>query len=150
MAVEIPTAVSRDSAPTRNAATAASFSALGISSASNECVVADAVAIEPVSTTEFAAIREKNREFIDSGMIFGPERSKSPQKPGLRSQIPYAPEQGILGAEQGILDSDQGFLSNVRKRLFFAPSFDRSNIEDGGIKARLLGGRIVRPGSVAT
>ena len=75
----------------------------------DERVVADAVAIELVSTTEFPAIREKNREFIDSGMIFGPERVKNPLKPGLRSHIPYALEQGILGAEQGIFGSDQGF-----------------------------------------
>src|SRR6185312_2164917 len=67
----------------------------GKSPGSNECVVADAVAIKPVSTTEFPAIREKNREFIDSGVIFGPERSKNPLKPGLRSHIPYALEQGI-------------------------------------------------------
>jgi hypothetical protein len=71
-----------------------------------EYVVADAVAIEPISTTEFPAIREKNREFIDSGMILGPKRSKNPLKPGLRSHIPYALEQGIRGTEQGILAGD--------------------------------------------
>ena len=82
----------------------------------DEWVVADAVAIELVSTTEFPAIREKNREFIDSGMIFGPERSKNPLKPGLRSHIPYALEQGILGAEQGILGGDQGFSSKTNSQ----------------------------------
>ena len=36
----------------------------GKSRGSKECVVADAVAIEPVSVLQFSANREKNREFF--------------------------------------------------------------------------------------
>ena len=36
---------------------------------SKECVVADAVAIEPVSAPQFPANREKNREFCNFGTI---------------------------------------------------------------------------------
>src|SRR6186997_3048506 len=39
----------------------------GKSRGSKECVVADAVAIEPVSASQFPANREKNREICNSG-----------------------------------------------------------------------------------
>ena len=41
----------------------------------NECVVADAVIIEPVSTPQFPANREKNREFFDFVLV---TRSRRP------------------------------------------------------------------------
>ena len=40
---------------------------LGRPDSSKECVVADAVAIEPVSASQFPANREKNREICNSG-----------------------------------------------------------------------------------
>ena len=35
-----------------------------------DCVVADAVAVEPVSTAKFPANREKNRDYFNSGAVF--------------------------------------------------------------------------------
>ena len=75
-----------------------------------DCVVADAVAVEPVSTTKFSANREKNREFFNFGPDRGLEHPVRPLISGLLSKIPYAIEQGIISAEQGILALEQGIL----------------------------------------
>jgi hypothetical protein len=47
-------------------------------SVSSECVVADAVTIEPVPASKFAANREKNREFFKFLPIF---RIRTPHNP---------------------------------------------------------------------
>ena len=65
-------------------------------------LVADAVAVEPVSTAKFPANREINREFFN----FGPDRSSEvairPMIQRTWSEIPYSTEQGIFAKEQGI------------------------------------------------
>jgi hypothetical protein len=71
-------------------------------------VVADAVAVEPVSTTKFPANREKNREFFKirtASQIRGLDR---PVNSGGWLEIPYSLEQGISEQQQGILERDQG------------------------------------------
>ena len=73
-------------------------------------VVADAVQFEPVSTREFPANRENNREFrrvraLGAILIAGTRvNSKACRK------IPYSAEQGIISAEQGILVQEQGIF----------------------------------------
>ena len=68
---------------------------------SGDCVVADAVQVEPVSSAEFPANREKNREFCRNGMSVR-QRLQITACSEL-SKIPYSTEQGIILAEQGIL-----------------------------------------------
>jgi hypothetical protein len=54
----------------------------------SECVVADALALEPVSTPKFPFIRENNREFCESdGFIDCLQASNSPHFGGL-AEIP--------------------------------------------------------------
>jgi len=76
-----------------------------------DCVVADAVAVEPVSTPKFPANREKNRDFFN--FKHHPRRGwlTSPMNSEAWSAIPYSMKQGIISAEQGILAQEQGFLS---------------------------------------
>ena len=71
-------------------------------------MVADAVAIEPVSAPEFPANREKNREFFNFGGLPQSECPQSPMISGLLNRIPYALEQGISEQEQGNSEKDQG------------------------------------------
>jgi hypothetical protein len=73
-------------------------------------MVADAVAVEPVSTVKFPANREKNREFCKIEALGAPETVNSGAVAGLSKQIPYSTEQGIISAEQGILAQEQGIL----------------------------------------
>jgi hypothetical protein len=73
-----------------------------------DCVVADAVAVEPVSTTKFPANREKNREFFNFWPYRGLEHPMRPMISMALEQIPHAIEQGIISAEQGILLQEQG------------------------------------------
>jgi hypothetical protein len=73
-------------------------------------VVADAVAVEPVSTVKFPANREKNREFYKIAASGAPETLNSAAVAGLPMQIPYSTKQGIISAEQGILPQEQGFF----------------------------------------
>ena len=72
------------------------------------CVVADAVQVEPVSTPQFPANREINREFFN----FGPNRRLGvairPMIQRTWSEIPYSTEQGIFAKEQGICTREQG------------------------------------------
>jgi hypothetical protein len=75
-----------------------------------EYVVADAVAVEPVSTVKFPANREKNREFCKIAASGAPETLNSSSVAGLPMQIPYSTKQGILLTEQGILTQEQGIL----------------------------------------
>jgi hypothetical protein len=80
-------------------------------------LVADAVAVERVSTLGFPANREKNREFCKIGASGASETVNSAAITGLLTQIPYSTEQGIISAEQGILAQEQGILL----ALFFGP-----------------------------
>jgi len=80
-------------------------------------VVADAVAFEPVSTPEFPANREINREFrqirLPGAILNADTRANSE----ACSKIPYPAEQGIFAKEQGIYTQEQG---NIR----FGPKAD--------------------------
>ncbi|MGA9456690.1 MAG: hypothetical protein WBV43_14615 [Pseudolabrys sp.] len=66
-------------------------------------MVADAVAFEPVSTPEFPANREKNREFRQIRPLCEILKADTRANSKVSSEIPYATEQGIISAEQGIL-----------------------------------------------
>ena len=76
-----------------------------------KCVVADAVTVEPVSTAEFPANREKNREFCKIATSGAATTANNTVVTGLPVQIPYSTEQGIILAEHGILAQEQGILS---------------------------------------
>ena len=73
-----------------------------------DCVVADAVAFEPVSNPKFPANREINREFFNFEPACGSDDRMRPMISGLFSQIPYSMEQGIFLTEQGIPTEEQG------------------------------------------
>jgi hypothetical protein len=67
----------------------------------SDCVVVDAAWIEPVSTAEFPANRENNREFCGfwrSAAILTRNRRASSMVSNL---IPYATEQGIFKRVSG-------------------------------------------------
>jgi hypothetical protein len=70
--------------------------------------VADAVAVEPVSTLKFPANREINREFHRIRLIDAILKADTRAKSEACSEIPYAKEQGIISAEQGIPTQEQG------------------------------------------
>jgi hypothetical protein len=71
-------------------------------------VVVDAVTYEPVSTPEFPANREINREFREirllGAILHGSTRANSE----ACSEIPYSAEQGIFAKEQAICTREQG------------------------------------------
>jgi len=71
-------------------------------------LVADAVAVEPVSTPEFLANREKNREFQQTYPVTGTLKADTRANSKTFSLIPYSTEQGIIFAEQEILAQKQG------------------------------------------
>ncbi len=73
-----------------------------------ECVVADAVQVEPVSTANFPANREKNREFRQIGPLGAILKADTRANSEAFSEIPCATEQGIFGAQQGISWAKQG------------------------------------------
>ena len=78
-------------------------------------MVADAVAVEPVSTPEFPANREINREFHQIGPLCKIRKADTRADSKASSEIPYATEQGIISAEQGILVYEQGaFNGQIR------------------------------------
>jgi hypothetical protein len=76
-----------------------------------DCVVADAVQVEPVSTPKFPANREKNREFYQIRALDAILKADTRANSEACSEIPYSTEQGIILAEQGISARDQGILS---------------------------------------
>ena len=59
-------------------------------------MVADAVAVEPVSTPKFPANREKNREFVHFRSFAANSVSMRSMIAGLLSSIPYSSDQGIF------------------------------------------------------
>jgi hypothetical protein len=71
-------------------------------------MVADAVEVEPVSTTNFPANREKNREFCKIAAQIESETANNGAVTGLSKRIPYSTEQGIILAEQGKLGGRTG------------------------------------------
>ena len=77
-------------------------------------MVADAVVVEPISTIQFPANREKNREFCKIAASGAVETINNAAVTGLPVRIPYSTKQGIISAKQGILDctpgGEQGFL----------------------------------------
>ena len=83
----------------------------GKSPVAADCVVADAVIVEPVSTPKFPANREINREF---GRIRPRRRFTVVSRQTnsmLCSRIPYANKQGFDLTEQGLSTQEQGILS---------------------------------------
>jgi hypothetical protein len=83
-------------------------------------VVADAVAVEPVSTPKFPANREKNREFCKLVAFAAAETPNRAVVAGLLMQIPCSMEQGIILVEQGIPAQEQGILrakTEVHRRM---------------------------------
>ena len=75
---------------------------------SGNCVVADAVPVEPVSILKFPANREKNREFRQISPLCEILKADTRANSEACSEIPYVTEQGIISAEQGILVQEQG------------------------------------------
>ena len=69
----------------------------------------DAVEIEPVSSPEFPANREINREFRQIRLLGAILHADTRANSEACSEIPYATEQGIISEEQGILAQEQGF-----------------------------------------
>jgi hypothetical protein len=76
-----------------------------------DLVVADAVAVKPVSTPKFPANREINREFCQIDPLCAISKADTQVNSKTCSKIPYATEQGINSAEQGIPAQQQGVLS---------------------------------------
>jgi hypothetical protein len=72
-------------------------------------VVADAVAFEPVSTLEFPANREKNREFHQIRALGAILKADTRANSKASSEISCATEQGNNSEEQGNLAEEQGF-----------------------------------------
>ena len=65
-------------------------------------MVADAVAVEPVSTPKFPANREINREFRRIRQLGAILKADTRANSEACSEIPYSTEQGIFAKEQGI------------------------------------------------
>src|SRR5262249_18332993 len=72
------------------------------------CVVADAVVLEPVSASKFPANREINREFRRIGVLVRNLIADTREDSETCSEIPYSTEQGIFAKEQGICTGEQG------------------------------------------
>jgi hypothetical protein len=81
-----------------------------------DCVVADAVTIEPVSIAKFPANREINREFHQIRPLCKILKVDARANSKASSEIPYATEQGIFVQEQRNLTQQQGirpgFIAN--------------------------------------
>ncbi|HET7383856.1 MAG TPA: hypothetical protein VFJ59_14870 [Pseudolabrys sp.] len=73
-------------------------------------MVADVVAVEPVSTPKFPANREKNREFRQFRPLCKILKADTRANSKASREICYATEQGIISAEQGISGLEQGIL----------------------------------------
>jgi len=77
--------------------------------------LADAVAVEPVSSPKFPANREFYREFCKIVASGAPETANNGFVIGHSMRIPYSTEQGIIFVKQGILAREQG-ISRAKKR----------------------------------
>ena len=80
-------------------------------------MVADAVIVEPVSTLQFPANREKNRDFNKIGASGAAEIVNNAVVTGLPVLIPYSAEQGSILADHGILARYQRILSAELKSM---------------------------------
>jgi hypothetical protein len=76
-----------------------------------DCVVADVVGFEPVSTPNFPANREINREFRRIRPFCAILKADTRENSKACKENPYAKEQGIISVEQGILAQEQGILT---------------------------------------
>ena len=65
----------------------------------HDCVVADAVDLEPVSRDKFPANREKNREFGQICPLAAILKGDTLANSEACREIPYATEQGIILVE---------------------------------------------------
>jgi hypothetical protein len=86
----------RPARPTKYCHSAPTCAAPGKSLQIPEWVVVAAVVVEPVSTSEFPANRENNREFLIFRHVDGLRRRTGPMILVLSDQIPYAAEQEIF------------------------------------------------------
>ena len=80
--------------------------------------MADAVVFEPVSTREFPANREINREFGKIRALCAILDAHTRANSETCSEIPYTTEQGIISEEQGILPLEQGLFDKNRNEVF--------------------------------
>ena len=80
-------------------------------------MVADAVAVEPVSTPKFPANREINREFYQIRPPCEILKANTRAISIPFSQIPYATEQGIISADQGISAQKQGISTDKNEMI---------------------------------
>src|SRR5262245_89218 len=71
-------------------------------------LVAHAVQVEPVSTPEFPANREINREFCKIRLLSAILPADTRANSEACGKIPYSTEQGIFANEQGICTREQG------------------------------------------
>jgi hypothetical protein len=62
-------------------------------------MVADAVAVEPISTVKFPANREKNREFCKIEVLGAARTLNSAAVAGLPTQIPYSTKTGGIAID---------------------------------------------------
>jgi hypothetical protein len=85
-----------------------------------DCVVADAVAVEPVSASKFPANREKNRDSCENKAPAGILTPNPSANSVVCSKIPYSLEQGIFIGRAGNLSARTGNLThpNWRRMLF--------------------------------
>jgi hypothetical protein len=82
-----------------------------------DCVVADAVLIEPVSTPKFPANREINREFRRIRLLGAILKADMRANSDVCNKIPYSTEQGIFAKETGNLYARTGNLNGVKCRV---------------------------------
>ena len=82
------------------------------------CVVADAVPVEPVSAPKFPANREINREFRQIRLVGAILHADTRANSEAFSKFPYATEQGNFLKEQGICTREQRILNGYRQGDF--------------------------------
>ena len=82
-----------------------------------DCVVADAVQVEPVSTPKFPANREINREFRRIRLLGANLKADMRANSDACNKIPYSTEQGIFAKETGNLYARTGNLNGVKCRV---------------------------------
>jgi len=74
-------------------------------------MVADAVVVEPVSTSKFPANREKNREYCQIRSLCEIFNANPRANSIVCSKIPSATKQGNIFTEQGISTANAGIVS---------------------------------------
>ena len=91
-------------------------------------MVADAVRCEPVSATQFPAIRENNREFCEIAVRGAGPASYFHENSKICRQIPCFAEQGILSNGSG--------NSGLKRELPFLSAFSADEPFKGVIEPR--------------